>query len=200
MLSVTLTLLDWRRRVASMFADVRSGASNDPVDTLARFRAAKDELFATHPDSPLPDDRRTTFAGLSYWPYDAGLRFDVEVQTIDSDPMIAAPSSGGDEFPLRRIGQVELPMGSLDVFWIDVYGGGVFVPCRDTTAGHESYGGGRYLLDTVKGADLGGADGRLILDFNYAYNPSCSYDPRWLCPLAPNGSWLDVRIEAGERH
>jgi hypothetical protein len=85
------------------------------------------------------------------------------------------------------------------VYWIAVYGGGVFIPFRDATSGHESYGAGRYLLDTIKGADLGGRGERLMLDFNYAYNPSCAYDPRWSCPLAPPANWLPVPIRAGER-
>ena len=77
---------------------------------------------------------------------------------------------------------------------------GVFLPFADATRGSETYGGGRYLLDTVKGADLGEADGRLVLDFNFAYNPSCSYDPQWDCPLAPPPNWLRVPVEAGERY
>ena len=94
----------------------------------------------------------------------------------------------------------DAPFGSDDVYWIEVYGGGVFVPFRDATSGSETYGAGRYLLDTIKGADLGGEGDRLILDFNYAYNPSCAYDPRWSCPLAPAVNWLQVPIQAGERY
>ena len=89
---------------------------------------------------------------------------------------------------------------SLAVYWLEGYGGGLFLPFRDALGGTQTYGGGRYLLDTVKGADLGmSADGaRLVLDFNYAYNPSCSYDPRWSCPLAPPENRIDVSVEAGE--
>ena len=54
------------------------------------------------------------------------------------------------------------------------------------------------MLDTIKGADLGGEDGWLVVDFNFAYNPSCAYDPRWVCPLAPPGNVVDVPIGAGE--
>jgi uncharacterized protein (DUF1684 family) len=68
----------------------------------------------------------------------------------------------------------------------------------DATSGRDSYGGGRYLLDTVKGADLGGEDGRLVLDFNFAYNPSCAYNPRWTCPLPPRQSRLPLAVTAGE--
>ena len=68
----------------------------------------------------------------------------------------------------------------------------------DATAGVETYGGGRYVLDTAKGADLGGSDGRLVVDVNFAYNPSCAYDPAWACPLAPRGNVLGSPLRAGE--
>lgn len=112
---------------------------------------------------------------------------------------MAAESLGSATFPLKRIGRIDLPVGKLELYWIDVYGGGVFLPFRDATSGSSSYAAGRYLLDTVKGADLGGSRDRLIVDFNYAYHPSCAYDPRWLCPLAPRANWLPIAIEAGER-
>ena len=69
---------------------------------------------------------------------------------------------------------------------------------QDALAGEHTYGGGRYLLDTVKGADLGGADGELVVDFNFAYQPSCAYDPAWACPLAPPGNVVDVELPVGE--
>ena len=88
---------------------------------------------------------------------------------------------------------------TLDLYWLDGYGGGIFLSFADATSGRETYGACRYLLDTVKGADLGEEGGRLVLDFNFAYNPSCAYDPRWVCPLAPPGNRLAVPIRAGER-
>jgi uncharacterized protein (DUF1684 family) len=88
---------------------------------------------------------------------------------------------------------------TLQLLWIMGYGGGLFLPFRDTTNSTETYEGGRYLLDTIKGADLGQERGKLVIDFNYAYNPSCAYDSRWHCPLAPPENWLDAPILAGER-
>ena len=81
------------------------------------------------------------------------------------------------------------------------YAGGLFLPFLDATSGDETYGAGRYLLDTAKGADLGGdpAGGTLVVDLNFAYHPSCAFDPRWACPLAPPGNRLALRVEAGER-
>ena len=195
---MSLTLLDWRRRVAALYAAVREDTTADPAGVLACFRAGRGGLFAGHPDSPLTAEERAVFTGLPYWPYDPALRFEVEVEPAPAERLTAI-SSTFEPYPLDRIGRVSLPMGTLDVFWVAVYGGGVFLPFRDGTSGKESYGAGRYLLDTVKGADLGGTDGRLVVDFNYAYNPSCAYDPQWSCPLAPPANRLTVPIRTGER-
>jgi uncharacterized protein (DUF1684 family) len=193
-----MTLLDWRRRVAAIYGDVRATATLDPALALATYRAARDELFRTHPDSPLPADDRPTFPGLAYWDLDAALRFEVAVEPAEPSPA-SATSLSGRSFDLERIGRVRLPIGVLEVYWIAVYGGGIFIPFRDGTSGSETYGAGRYLLDTIKGADLGGTGDRLVLDFNYAYHPSCVYDERWVCPLAPRENWLETDIRAGER-
>jgi uncharacterized protein (DUF1684 family) len=93
---------------------------------------------------------------------------------------------------------------TLSLYWLDIYGGGLFLPFRDLTCPNESYGGGRYLFDTIKGSEFlpvpGTVDGkqRIMLDFNYAYNPSCAYNYRWFCPLAPGENFLKVAIRAGE--
>lgn len=195
---MSLTLLDWRRQVAALYGEVRATSPHDPEGALIRFRQVRDVLFRDHAQSPVPADRRHDFAGLRYWPYAPALRFEAQVRAAPAKRLVVT-SLTGETFPLERIGRVQLPVGRLDVFWISVYGGGLFIPFRDTTSGRHSYGGGRYLLDTVKGADLGGGEGRLVIDFNYAYQPSCAYDPRWSCPLAPRSNWLVVPIEAGER-
>ena len=196
---MSLSLLDWRRRVAAMYDDVRRRSERDPVGALTGFRAARDELFHTHGESPIPAAQRGVFPGLAYWPYDPALRFDVEVDTGGPRLRIELPMSHDAPVVAERVGRVHLPFGDLDVFWLVLYGGGIFLPFRDATAGVSTYGGGRYVLDTIKGADLGGADARLVVDFNYAYHPSCSYDSIWSCPLAPKGNRLDIAIEAGER-
>jgi len=195
---MSLSLLDWRRSVAELYRQVRADAGVDPAGALERFRIDRDRLFAGHPESPLQPADRATFAGLPYWPHNPSLRFEAILQPAEPQ-RLEAVGSRNEAFPLERIGRVRLPVGELDVYWIDTYGGGVFLPFRDATSGTASYGAGRYLLDTVKGADLGGDDGRLVIDFNYAYHPSCAYDPRWSCPLAPRANWLTAAIEAGER-
>lgn len=195
---MSLTLLDWRRQVAGLYAEVRVDAERDPVGSLQRFRSGRDRLFREHPDSPLPLDGRSGYPGVPYWDLDPALRFEADVIPMPPEPSVAT-SLSGQAFALERIGRVELPIGDLFVYWIAVYGGGVFIPFRDATSGTETYGAGRYLLDTIKGADLGGHGTSLILDFNYAYHPSCTYDPHWSCPLAPRENWLTVDVRAGER-
>ncbi len=196
---MSLTLLDWRRRVAAMYADVRRDAPSDPVGAREALRAARDRLFASHPDSPIPAAQRAAFRALPYWRYDPALRFDVDVDTTVPPMRVELPMSADEPVIAQRIGRIRLPVGELDVYWLLLYGGGVFLPFTDATSGRTTYGGGRYLLDTVKGADVGGDRDRLVVDFNYAYHPSCSYDPVWSCPLAPKDNRLAVAIEACER-
>jgi uncharacterized protein len=196
---MSLTLLDWRRRVAAMYAEVR--ASADPTSAHETWCQRRDRLFAEHPDTPLLPEDRAGFTGLVVAPYDPAYRFEVPVDTDVAPQRLEVPTATDGVVPFERKGVVRLgDLGSLDVWWLDSYGGGVFVPVKDALAGRETYGGGRYLLDTVKGADLGSTeDGRLVVDLNFAYNPSCAYDPAWVCPLAQPGNTLAVPLPVGER-
>jgi uncharacterized protein (DUF1684 family) len=195
---MSLTLLDWRRRVARLYAEVR--AEPDPAAAHEHWRRTRDDLLRTHPESPVPPAQRAGYPGAPVAPYDPALRFEVTVDTgVPATHMEVATGTDGI-VRFDRIGRAHLPGGGdLDVWWLAAYGGGVFLPVKDATAGRTSYGGGRYLLDTVKGADLGGGDGRLVLDFNFAYNPSCAYNPAWSCPLPPPGNTLARPLPAGEQ-
>jgi uncharacterized protein (DUF1684 family) len=194
-----LELADWRRRVAELYAAVR--AAETPPAGHAIWRAGRDELFQTHAQSPLaPGD--PLHAGLPYAPYDPALRWDLSVQPATEDQHITIDTAAGESTRMRRIGDVVLPDpigATLAVWWLEQYGGGLFIPVRDQTAGTTSYGGGRYLLDTAKGADLGGSDGRITIDLNFLYHPSCRYDPQWQCPLAPPQNRIDAPVNAGEQ-
>ena len=193
-----ITLLDWRRKVADMYSEVRALLPKDAPAAQARWRECRDELFRAHPQSALPEAERAGFRGLPYYPYDPRFAFTAAVQPLPEERYDVDTSTGG-VIPFVRFGAVDLPVGTLEVFWLDAYSGGVFLPFRDATAGKTTYGGGRYLLDTAKSADLGAVGDRLVLDFNFAYHPSCRYDPKWVCPLAPLSNRLTVPIEAGER-
>ncbi|HEU4487972.1 MAG TPA: DUF1684 domain-containing protein [Actinomycetota bacterium] len=196
----TLTLLDYRRRIFDLYRELRT--SEDLAHASARWREERDRLFAAHPQSPIPEAERGDFAGVPYYDYDPSKRVLAECLQAESRSY-DIPTSGEQAMRFSRCGiatfELEGEAQELELYWLDAYGGGLFLPFRDATSGEATYGAGRYLLDTVKGADLGTTGDRLILDFNFAYNPSCAYDPRWVCPLAPPSNRLSVGVTAGER-
>ncbi|BEP12745.1 DUF1684 domain-containing protein [Acidothermaceae bacterium B102] len=195
-----LELADWRRQVAMLYASVRAAGS--PEEGHALWRAGRDELFLHHPQSPLGPDHEMRKTGVPYWPYDPSYRFEVELVPGEPDVERVVPTSADGDVRQVLVGRLALPApvgGLLDVWWLHQYGGGIFIPVKDATARFTSYGAGRYLLDTIKGADLGGTGSTVVVDFNFLYHPSCRYDPQWDCPLAGPGNTLAAEINAGER-
>jgi len=205
-----LALADWRRQMAALYGEVRQLAKSDPAAAHEHWRRVREQLYREHPQSPVPAQGRGAFVAHHY-PYDPTLRVEAALlgDEAGSRAQRSLPtSSGADDASglcFRRIGWIalEFPLGPrrLAVFWMEGYTGGLFLPFRDATSGAETYGAGRYLLDGAKGADLGGdaAHGTAIVDFNFAYHPSCAFDPGWVCPLAPPENWLDIPVRAGER-
>ena len=193
---------DWRRRVHDLYRAAR--AEPDPRAAHRAWADARRDLLRTHPASPVPADARDRFAGGQVAPYDPDLRFEVPVRPAPTERRELVTGTDG-VVPLERVGTVALDgpgslegLGSLDLWWVGSYGGGLFLPLRDATSGRTTYGGGRYVLDTIKGADLGGGAHGLVVDLNFAYNPSCAYDPAWACPLPGPGNTLAEPVAAGE--
>jgi len=192
-----LDLLGWKREVFALYRRVRE---LEPEPAWREWRAGRDRLFATHPQTPLGAGAQAGFDALRFFPYDPAFR--VTGTVVATEPIVREiDSSTGERIRFRQFGRVEFELSgerSLPLYWLEGYGGGVFLPFADLTSGRTSYGGGRYLLDSVKGADLSGEDERLVLDFNFAYNPSCAYDARWTCPLPSRQSRLGIAVTAGE--
>jgi len=222
--SERLQLADWRRCVAELYAEVRRTAASDPAAAHERWRTGREALYRGHQASPVPVERRAEFRAI-HFPYDPGLRFELPL-AVDPAPApqsaqaVAAavpfglklPISTGQPLAFERVGWLDVPFEAgerrLALFWLPEYSGGLFLPFRDGTNGRETYGGGRYLLDTAKGADLGAGAGHdrdgheigcIVVDFNFSYQPSCAFDPRWSCPLSPVDNRLELEIRAGER-
>lgn len=190
-------LLDWRRQVAAMYEVIRSESDVRAAHTY--WQDERNKLLGSHPQSPIPPERRPGFRGVPVAAYDASLRFVVPVDNDVAPARIEMESGTDGMVAFERAGVAHLPgVGDLDVWWLASYGGGIFVPVKDARTDGATYPGGRYLIDTVKGADLGGSNGSLVLDLNFAYNPSCAYDPAWACPLAPPGNTVRVPVTAGE--
>jgi uncharacterized protein (DUF1684 family) len=195
-----LDLVDWRRRVGDLYR------TSGP-DALIPFRHDRDELFRSHPQSPIEPEERGSFVGLRYFPHDAAYRVQARFEPADGSELVI--DTGGEDGAVRyrRAGRLVFELGgspcNLTVLSLVQYAGGLFVPFRDTTSGRETYGGGRYLFDTAKDTDglvleITPGSGDVVIDFNYAYNASCAYSPRWACPLAPPENYLKVPVRAGE--
>ena len=195
-----LQLLDWRRTVSDLYAAVRG--ERDPERAWHMWRAARERLFLEHPQSPLPIAERNAKHVPRYFEYEPRLRVYADVSPADA-AQVAVPTSHDTTSAVVHAGTARFELGgvacALDLHWLTDYAGGLLVMFRDATSGKKTYGAGRYVLDTAKGADLGSEDGRLVLDFNFAYQPSCSYDPAWECPLPPRPNWLTIPVAAGER-
>jgi uncharacterized protein len=192
-------LLDWKRRVSGLYERIRT--TSDPPAAWQLWRDTRNTLFAEHPQSPMPAEQRSGIE-LPLFDYDGSKR--VPGIIVDASPEhYEVATSGQETMAFTRFATVSFTLDgeelSLELYWLEGYGGGLFLPFRDATSGKETYGAGRYLFDTVKGADLGVEGDQLVLDFNFAYNPSCAYDPKWVCPLAPPANRLDIAIPAGER-
>ena len=194
------SLLAWRRALGELYAEIRT--TSDKQLAWCRWQETRARLFREHPQSPIPPTCRPGYQGPYVYEYDAAWRLTGLVEPADPSRLELRTSNDG-VMAFRRFGIAHFTHAgaqlSLELYWLDGYAGGLFLPFADATSGHETYGAGRYLLDTVKGADLGHDDEELVLDFNFAYQPSCAYDPRWTCPLTPPANRLPVPVQAGER-
>lgn len=201
-----LQTADWRRRVFNLYAQVRLTSQEvSPSYAHGLWRAERDRLFAEHPASPLKAHAKERFRGLEIGGYDPDLRCDAVIDDDGAGQEMNVQTGTDGVVPFVRLGTVDADgVGRLAVWRLASYGGGIFLPLRDGLSGTDggSYGGGRYLLDTIKGADLGpgAAPGSLILDFNFLYNPSCAYDEAWACPLPGPDNRTDAQLRVGEMY
>ena len=186
-----LDLYDYRCRVAEMYRTRRQATldGEDSATVLQRFRQSRDELFAKHSQSALDQEQKRQFQGLRYFPYNPAMCIEADLEK-DVEPLLLSVAMNAEEtMTMTTVARLHFTLEdvnvSLSLYWLNIYGGG------------------RYLFDTIKGSDflpVPGSSGneRILLDFNYAYNPSCAYNDRWVCPLAPIENRLKVPVRAGE--
>lgn len=167
---------------------------------LQRFRHHRDEYFGQDEHSPLTPEQREGFAGLAYFDPNPEmaliLELDTSGATVGERIMLGTTDGTAKEF--IRAGTIAIsvaPNESPATFTVfkEPDRGRFYLPFRDGTAGDETYAVGRYLDPQAR------PDGRLIVDFNYAYNPYCAYGDGWSCPIPPRENITPVRIEAGEK-
>lgn len=164
------------------------------LSNLDDFRAAKDRFFKLDPESPLTPEQKQAFSGLDYFPENPALRLELELQEFPEKQIIEMQTSTGDVQKHIRFGKVRFDIDGQETE-LTVYKDphGYFLPFVDAQAGMETYGAGRYLEPQPLGKN------KLLVDFNYAYNPYCAYNDLYSCPLTPWENRLKVPIRAGEK-
>ena len=169
----------------------------EELNELQEYRREKDEFFRTDPMSPVMPGERQSFTGLAYYEPDETLCFDVVPEPFEEIESIVLQTSDADTRTYDRWAHLAFEVDGQGVgltVYRDPESGGLFLPFQDATSGHETYPAGRYLELPVL------EDGRIRLDFNYAYHPFCAYNANYSCPMPPIENKLDVPIRAGERN
>lgn len=164
------------------------------MSALDQFRSAKDRFFKNHRQSPLTPEQQQTFAGLRYFPENPALRLVLPVEAFAEQSTMHMQTSTGDVREYVRYGRVQFTVdGAAATLTLYADEGSLFLPFADALAGEETYGAGRYLEPELLD------DGRVVIDFNLAYNPYCAYNERWSCPITPRENRMSVPIRAGEQ-
>jgi len=162
---------------------------------LQRFRTEKDHFFAHDHRAPLTHGQQHSFHGLEYFAENPQLVIRAKVDHDVASGEVRMATTNGQEQTYRRFGIVHFQVDGVDTL-VTLYSSAgsddLFLPFRDATSGKETYGAGRYLELHAHGDEV-------VIDFNYAYNPNCAYNPEWDCPLPPGENWLKVPIRAGEK-
>lgn len=163
--------------------------------SLIQSRKQKDTFFKTDGHSPLTPEQQSSFNGLSYFDENPALEFALEIEKLEALESIEVQTSTGDVREYTRYGKVHFEVEGQEAS-LTLYDtpNGFFVPFTDSQAGKETYGAGRYLDPEVL------PDGRVVIDFNLAYNPYCAYNDQYSCPLTPFENRLKVAIQAGEKN
>ncbi|MBM3897846.1 MAG: DUF1684 domain-containing protein [Thaumarchaeota archaeon] len=167
--------------------------------TVEEWRKEKDKYFMYDFDSPIPHETRHEFKGLSYYPYDPKFRVRATMRKIESDEIIQMVTNKDTNQPYRKFGYLgftldgkQCELTAYKRAWVRETDSHLFIPFRDATSGDETYGAGRYI-DMEESKEY-------VIDFNTAYNPFCSYNENYSCPLPPRENWLSVKIKAGEKN
>jgi len=169
-------------------------------DSLTYQNQLKEE-FKNPETTPLKEDEKQDFKGISFFPVSKKYIVEAEFTKIDDGKTLPFPTSAKKVKYYKEYGKLNFKLNrkpyELTIYQsdppIEGYENSLFIPFTDNTNGDSSYGGGRYL--DLEIADI--QNKKVILDFNKAYNPYCAYSKYYNCPIPPANNYLDTEIKAG---
>lgn len=166
---------------------------------LLQFRREKDHAWKNDKESPLTGEQKKSFRGLNYFPPNPNLSFELELDKNipDAGKEVVIKTTDRDEQVYLKAGKITFKVNKKQVEAIvfedpeqEQYQ--YYLLFRDKTTGKETYKNGRML-------QIEKEDDKLVVDFNYAYNPYSAYNDNWGCPITPLENILPVPIKAGEK-
>jgi len=165
-----------------------------------KYIKEKDD-YCKSDDSPLLKEDIPNFKGLHYFEYDPNFRFEGPIHIYENPDTVIIYGSKKDERPSIKYGYFEFSFNEnkhqLQIFKIfpkkPQQGDYLFLGFTDATSNKETYGGGRYVNLELNEENF------YIVDFNYAYNPYCAYNPKYSCAIPSRENHLSIAIEAGEK-
>ena len=186
-------------KLDSLLAQVAENPLDQRGEKLKDFREKRDRFFKEDSHSPLKESDRKKFKGLFYYPIDLNYAMvgAIERYPTEPKPMYVTLSTN------KETGRRYVKYGRFKFKWegkvyaLQIFrplgGGELFLPFKDKTSETETYPKGRYLsIEPMPG-------GKVLIDFNRAYNPFCQFNEKYTCPYAPEENWLDIVIRAGEK-
>jgi uncharacterized protein len=194
--------------VCSVLLNARADLSSlhdrdDPMERreekLKVFRAKRDQFFKEDSHSPLKEVDRKKFKGLLYYPINLQYAMTGSIERYPTEPKpiyVNLPTNKERKRKYVKYGRFRFKWKGKE-YELQIYrplgGGELFLPFKDKTSETETYSEGRYLyIEPIAG-------GKVLIDFNRAYNPFCQYNEKYTCPFAPKENWLDIPIQAGEK-
>ena len=173
-----------------------AGKSED----LGTWRTMKDQYFREEADSPLTEDQKKEFRGLIYFEENPDFRIIADWHPLNEKDVLTLKTTNDGQraywkYGIARFMLNDTPCELLVLKPVDIpdqdY---LFLPFYDNTSGLTTYGGGRYVEPDLMNS------GKILIDFNRAYNPYCAYNKKYRCPIPPLQNNIKVAVEAGEKN
>ncbi len=166
---------------------------------VTRWRIEKLKVFYDPFKSPLKQEDINTFKGLNYFEVSQKFKIPAIFEKLNTSFEYILTTNQQKQRKYWLVGKVHFTLQdtlySLIAFASDsLQYTSLFIPFSDKTNGYSTYETGRYIDVSIDSLNK-----KLVLDFNYAYNPYCAYNDAYDCPFPPMDNLLNTYIYAGEK-